>query len=259
MFSRKIEILENLGSTNTYANEIAGRGAPEGTVVIAEEQNAGRGRMGRTWVSPKYANVLMSVVIKPNIKIDEIFAINMMTTLAVTDAIEEIFGLTSKIKWPNDIYINMKKVGGILTELSSKGPEIEYVIIGLGLNINWKPENLSEMRYSATCVSDEVGGPLSREKVISSILKKIDLYYKMFSEGMSRELLELWRDRSIILGKMVEVDTGEGTISGRALRVDHRGSLIIENENGDKKEVIFGDVSVKEIKDESTHNGKNSG
>ncbi|MFC1884616.1 biotin--[acetyl-CoA-carboxylase] ligase [Thermodesulfobacteriota bacterium] len=259
MFSQKIKIFGTIESTNTYANEIARMGAPEGTVVIAENQNAGRGRMGRKWVSPKYANVLMSVIIKPDIKIREIFAINMITTLAVTDAIEEIFGLNSKIKWPNDIYLNMKKVGGILTEISAKGHDIEYVVVGLGLNINWKPENLTEMRYDAISVSEEVGYPLSREEIISSILIKIDLYYKMYSQGMSLKLLELWRERSIILGKLVEIDTGEETISGRVLRVDHRGTLIIENEDGDKNEVIFGDVSVKEIKDESTHNRKDPG
>lgn len=258
IFSKKIEIFENIESTNTFANEIAGKGAPEGTVIIAEEQNAGKGRMGRIWVSPKYANLLMSVIIRPEIHVEEIFALNMVMALAVTDAIKDIFGLNAKIKWPNDIYLNMKKLGGILTEISAKGREIDYAVVGLGLNVNWKPETVSEMRYPAICLSEEVGYEVSREKIISTILIKLELFYRMVSKGLANKLLKLWSDRSILTGKTVEIDTGTGTVSGRVFGIDRRGSLIIESEEGNEQRVIFGDVSVKEITNESTNNRKNS-
>ena len=126
IFARKFLIFDVLGSTNDHAKEMADRGSPEGTAIIAEEQKAGRGRMGRAWISPKHSNLLMSVLLRPEIQLPGAFALTMIMALSVTDSIYEIFGLKTGIKWPNDIYFNGKKLGGILTEISVKGERIEY-------------------------------------------------------------------------------------------------------------------------------------
>ena len=258
VFARNLIVLENLDSTNNFAIKIAENGAPEGTVVIAEEQSAGRGRMGRNWISPKYANLLMSVLLRPQVEVQGVFIFTMVMALSVTEAVYETFGLRSGIKWPNDIYLKGKKLGGILTEISYKGHIVEYAVVGLGLNINWKPEGVMNTRYPAVCIRDEVGGEVPRDKIIGSILAKLDLYRKMVLSGKLKELFGLWDERSITRGKMVEIDTGKEIISGRVTGIDRFGSLIMNDKEGNEKKFLFGEVSLKEIKNEGLDNGKNS-
>ena len=259
IFSRKFLIFDALDSTNDHAKEMADKGSPEGTVIIAEEQKAGRGRLGRAWISPKHSNLLMSVLLRPEIDLPAVFALTVIMALSVTDSIYEIFGLKTGIKWPNDIYFEGKKLGGILTEISVKGDRIEYAVVGLGLNINWKPEDMAGMRYAAVCIKDAMGSRVPRERIVYTILLRLESYYRMISTERQDDLYESWRRRSIVLGKWVEVDTGERSISGRVIWLDNSGNLVLKDSEGREKKILYGDVSVKEIRDEGADNRKDTG
>ena len=140
LFSKNILIHNRLPSTNDTAKELYKQGAPGGTVILVEEQSAGRGRMDREWVSPAGKNILMSILLKPSMEIERVYTLTLALAVSVTDAVKELAGLSAMIKWPNDIYLNNKKLGGILTEFRAKGITVDYVILGIGLNVNWCPE-----------------------------------------------------------------------------------------------------------------------
>ena len=160
---KNIIFRDTLHSTNTLAKELAGEGAVHGTLVLAEEQTAGRGRMGRPWFSPKYKNLLVSLLLRPPTPAEEVFIFTMVLAIAAIDGMEKVCGLRVSIKWPNDLYAGRKKLGGILTEFSALGKRVEYVVLGLGLNVNWNPGDGEGMLYPATSVFYETGKKISRE------------------------------------------------------------------------------------------------
>ena len=219
-------------STNTLAKELAREGAVHGTLVLAEEQTAGRGRMGRPWFSPKGKNLLVSLLLRPPTPAEEAFIFTMVLAIAAIDAMERGCGLKASIKWPNDLYAGRKKLGGILTEFSARGKGVEYVVIGLGLNVNWNPGDGEIMLYPATSVFTETGKKISRTDLLVEILKSFDAYYRQVLGGKRDQLFQTWNERSLILGKHVKIDTTNGQISGRALRIDRNGALILMNDLG---------------------------
>ena len=167
----------------------------------------------------------------------------MIMAIAVVDAISETSGLNPLIKWPNDIYINKKKLGGILTEFSMSGKVVDYVVIGLGLNDN-------SMLFPVTSVCSETGCQVSRENILVSILKRFDLYYRDVMIGNLDEYYKKWNERSMIIGEQVIIESPEKKIFGKAVSIDRNGSLIILNNNGRYQSIMCGDVSVREIKND---------
>ena len=246
LFSEDIIYRETLDSTNETAKELARQGAPEGSVVLAEKQTAGRGRRGRVWDSPGHVNLLFSLLLRPNLLAHEIFSLTMILALAASEAVREETGLDARIKWPNDLYLGQKKLAGILTEFALKHKAIDYVILGLGLNVNWDPGS-----SQSTSLKAETGRVISRNDLLIGILKRFEAYYRDGSPEKRDLYSEKWNALSLIMGKDVDIESGVERIQGRALRIDHDGSLIVLDKEGREKRIRNGDVTVRGWRDEN--------
>ncbi len=223
------------------ARELAREQAAEGTVVIADRQTAGRGRLGRSWLSPG-GSLALSVVLYP--RLAELPSLIMLASLAVVDAIRVSTGLESQIKWPNDVLINGRKVCGILIETDVSHGTVKYAIIGIGLNVNVSPAALAEVRPPPTSLSAELGHAISKREVTRALLRETDRRYVDLRAG--RSLFEEWRDRLVTLGRPVRVTSGETVFEGTAESVDPDGSLSVRLPDGGLSRVLAGDVTLKE-------------
>lgn len=243
MFSGNIVLREKMDSTNLFAKELARHGAPEGTLVLAEEQTAGRGRLERRWVSPGYVNLLFSILVRPSLPMDRVFVLTMILAIAAVDGIKALHRLDALIKWPNDLYIGNRKLGGILTEFSAGEGKIEYVILGLGLNVNWNPGDEEGVLHPATSIRVESGTAVSRNELLVAVLKKFEYDYCLLSPGRMEGLYRRWNALSMILGKEVHIRSREEHIRGTVLRIDPSGALIIRDKRGEERKILSGDVS----------------
>ena len=249
LFASNLLFYESLDSTNSKAKDLALQGAPEGTLVLAEQQSAGRGRMGRTWLSPGYMNLLFSLLLRPPVKAEQVFVLTMVFALAARDAVEDMTSISPSIKWPNDLYFNGKKLGGILTEFSVRNKNTQWVVLGLGLNVNWSPLKSNPVLYPATSLSAETGQQVSREQLFVNILKKFEDYYSAVLMGNVDGLYKRWNDYSMLLDRRVEVKNQNSSILGTVLSIDKSGALIILDDHGQEQRVLCGDVSVRETRD----------
>ncbi|MDE3839377.1 biotin--[acetyl-CoA-carboxylase] ligase [Bacillus methanolicus] len=242
---QQIHYEESVDSTQKIAHRLAYDGAPEGTVVLAEEQLSGRGRMDRKWYSPKYTGIWMSVILRPNILPTKAPQLTLLTAVAVVQAIEEITALSPKIKWPNDILINGKKVTGILTELQAEADRVKTIIIGIGMNVNQKASDFPEyIRSTATSLSIEKGGYISRPAIIRAVLSNIEKLYLLYLEKGFYPIKLLWESYAVSIGKKIIARTLSGNISGRALGITDDGVLMIEDDNGTVHHVFSADIDL---------------
>jgi BirA family biotin operon repressor/biotin-[acetyl-CoA-carboxylase] ligase len=230
-----------LTSTMEAAREEARQGAVEGTVVIADEQTAGRGRLGRSWLSPP-GNIALSVVLYP--RLSDLPALIMLASLAVVHCIKNVTGLAANIKWPNDILLNGRKVCGILIENDVQGNRVNYSIIGIGINVNLRPTEFPEIGPVATSLSRELGTDVSRLSVVRSLLVEIDQLYLALLAGES--LYEEWYDNLITLGNRVTATVGQETIVGLAESVTRDGSLLLRASDGNLRQIVAGEVTLRE-------------
>ena len=246
-FGKEIYRYEEVTSTNEVARNMANEGAGEGLVVIADSQTKGRGRFGRSWQSPKGQGIWMSIITRPQIQPQNIPAITLITGLAVCKAIRQTTSLPAYIKWPNDVVLNGKKVCGILTQMSGDASKINYVIIGIGINVNI--ENFSlELEEVATSLKIEGGLDYNREEIIASILSFLELYYKEYSKTQSLEnILDKYRELCITLKNEVLVLDDKGPYKATPLDIDKKGGLIVCRQDGSKETIKFGEVSVRGI------------
>ncbi len=244
IFAHNIEVHQKLPSTNSRAKDLAIKGAAEGTIVIAEEQTAGRGRMGRQWLSPGSVNLLFSVLLRPGLEAEDVFTLTMAFALAACEGVGHISDIKAVIKWPNDIYVNEKKLGGILTEFSVKDQMAEYVIIGIGLNVNWNPGREEFVLYEPTSIKYECGKSVDREHLLVMLLKVFQGYYSDICVGNLSNIHEKWNQKSMLLKRFVEVESGDGLIRGTVIRIDKKGSLVIKDENGEEMKILNGDVTI---------------
>ena len=223
--------LDEVDSTNEYAKRIAGN-SPEGTVVVAKRQTAGKGRKGRSWVSPE-GGLWLSVILKPG-RIDP--RLVFVGALAVVDTLAD-FGISAGIKWPNDVWVSGRKIAGILTE----GKGIEYAVLGIGLNVNNPvPEDLRE---SATSMLELTGTKVPLEKVRERLLFHLGGWYRVFLERPDLLMAKV-RERTFILGKTVRVLQDGEELAGRAADILEDGSLLLETPSGLKR-ITHGDVSLR--------------
>lgn len=244
MFSNNIIIHDSLESTNNTAKELYNQGAGNGTVVLAEEQTAGRGRMDRQWLSPACKNILVSILLKPEIKVENIYSLTLALAVAGIDAVKKISGLSCMIKWPNDIYLNNKKLAGILTEFRVRGKSPDYVILGMGLNVNWNPEKEKNILFPSTSIYNETGKVTSRNRLIAEILRNLDTLYSDILHERIEEFYKRCNSLSLLTGKEVSVDTGVEKIKGTALGIDECGGLVLKDRSGEVKKILNGDVSI---------------
>ncbi|BCJ94264.1 bifunctional ligase/repressor BirA [Anaerocolumna cellulosilytica] len=233
-------------STNTVLKEWAVHGAPEGTILIAEEQTQGRGRMGRPFYSPAKTGIYMSILLRPALGLDDSVLLTTSAAVAVSNAIEEVTGCQTKIKWVNDIYIKDKKVCGILTEGSVclEGGGLEYCIVGIGINVS-RPEGdfPGKLRHTADGIfsnsKDSIG---LRSRLAATIINNFWAYYK---NPFHDNILTEYRNRSFIIGKEIEILSGDTLQQATAVDIDTRARLVVRYQDGTQKILTSGDVSIK--------------
>ncbi|RLF40841.1 MAG: biotin--[acetyl-CoA-carboxylase] ligase, partial [Thermoplasmata archaeon] len=227
-----------LDSTNTHAKTFVEKKSLEGTIIVAEEQKHGRGRKSRNWFSPPNG-LWFSIILYPRIPPDYSMIITMAFSVAIAEAIEELLEIKPRIKWPNDLLINNKKVCGILTEIDAELDEIHHLIVGVGLNVNNDLDD--SIRDIATSLKLEYGKPISRILLFQRIIEKLDYYYQRVIDKDYDLIREKWFQYSNILGKDIKVSMEDKTIYGRVVDVDTKGRLHLITEGG-KIEVIAGDI-----------------
>ncbi|MGI6189605.1 MAG: biotin--[acetyl-CoA-carboxylase] ligase [Clostridiales bacterium] len=247
IIGRNMECYQNLASTNARAKEMALADAPEGTVIIAEEQSRGRGRLGRNWVSPAGKGVWMSVILKPRLSPEKAPRITIMTAVALVRALKQAAELETGIKWPNDIVCNGKKLCGILTEIHAQPDIINYAVVGIGINVNLSVRDFPEdIRNIATSIKIEKGREFRRSDILQAVLENMeDMYLNYFDDDNFERLLQEYRDYSVVLGKKISVAGPTGEFSGKALDFGEDGSLLIQGDGGKVEKLWAGDVSIR--------------
>lgn len=244
-----IHYFSTVSSTNTEAKRLANEGCPEGTIVLAEEQQSGRGRLSRGWFSPFAQGIWLSIVLRPKFPPQEAPKCTLLAAVAVARAIQAL-GVNCGIKWPNDILYNGKKLVGILTEMNAEMDAINYVVIGVGINVNTPinefPEELCDI---ATSLSATLGRPISRPDLLIAVLSELESLYTLASEQGFSPIFTEWRKLSATLGKEVDVFGINRNFSGIALDIDEDGALVVETTTGIEK-VVAGDVSIRSKRQE---------
>jgi len=228
-----------LASTMDIAKREAQQGAVEGTVVIADEQTAGKGRVKRVWLSPK-GSIALSVILYPSMVY--LLSLIMLASLAVAHSIEAVTGLKAQVKWPNDVLVNGKKVCGILVESSVRGNIVDYAIIGIGINVNLRLSDFPEILATATGLSNELGRDVSRLNVIQRLLVEIERLYLALKAGGS--IYEEWQDSLVTLGRRVRVKSGKTIYEGVAESVARDGSLLLRHSDGSLSRIVAGDATL---------------
>ena len=238
IIGKNIQYFKETESTNIIAREMADS-VEEGTVVIAESQTGGRGRIGRKWLSPE-GGIWLSIILKPNIQPSYAPRITLMAGVSVAKTIRNI-GLPAKIKWPNDILINGRKVCGILTEIEAEIDMIEYCVVGIGIDANVDTESFpEEIRDSSTSLKKELGHEINRADFVRNLLSEFEALYLVFRKGGFPSILEEWRDMSATIGEWVKITTQAKTIYGEAIGVDNEGALILETDEGKLEKIVAG-------------------
>lgn len=244
---QSIYFYEETDTTNNRARELALEGAPEGTLVVAEKQTAGRGRRGKVWESPLGTGIWMSLVLRPQIMPAEASVLTLLCGLATAEAIEAETGLSAGIKWPNDILINGKKAVGILTEMDCEMSEVHFVIPGIGINVNTAsfPPEIADI---ATSLYLECGKTVSRRRLVHKVLERLEEHYETFLRtGSFAAMLEDYRKHCITLGKEVHV-LGRDPFFAEALDITPEGELLVRRADNGKEEVVFsGEVSIRGV------------
>ena len=244
---RNIIYLDSVTSTNTFAKKETEKPFEEGTVIIADEQTAGRGRLGRQWVSTKGKGIWMSIMLKPDILPADAPKLTIAAAYAVSKAIWSCCQLDARIKWPNDIVADGKKLCGILTEMSAEADEIKSVIVGIGINANLEYEDFGpEVSSIATSIRLEKGTVVSRKALVASVLNEFEEVYEAFARGGSiKPLLEEYKSKSAVLGKEIRVISKKEEIIALAIDISEEGHLVIKLGDGTIKEIMSGEVSVR--------------
>lgn len=240
---RKIYYYETIDSTNNKAKEL--NKEEEGTLIIAEEQNSGKGRLGRQWISPKRKGIWMSLLLKPKVDPLKVSKITLVGAAAIHKAFENM-GIKSHIKWPNDIIINNKKVCGILTEMNCELNLINYVVLGIGINVNFDKEDIpSDLLDKATSLKIELDKEISRQNLLGNILNEFELLYEDFLEYNAEKTISICKENSILIGKDVQIIRGNNIKIGKAIDMNIEGELIVQYENGDLENIYSGEVSIR--------------
>jgi BirA family biotin operon repressor/biotin-[acetyl-CoA-carboxylase] ligase len=240
---RSIFFKRSVGSTNSWARRFARLGACDGTIFLAETQTAGRGRLERRWISPA-GGLWFSVVLRPKFKPTEAFGLVFVASLAVAEVLEELYGLKAQVKWPNDVLVDSKKVCGILAESKSDSKNVEYVVVGIGMNANCsvKKSLPEELWKTATSLEDELGRKIELEMLFKALLEKLERLCDVFLEKGFCVVLDEWKKYAGFLGCQVDVVSMDERLTGLALDVDSGGSLVLKLGDGTVKHVFAGDV-----------------
>lgn len=237
-----------LGSTNDEAKRLAELGAPEGTAVLAETQTAGRGRAGRTWITPRGAAIALSIILRPQKAPDpqrlpaQVTHIALLGGLAVLEGIRRTTALDPRLKWPNDVLVRGKKVAGVLAEAGFSGEALEYAVLGMGVNVNAGPPPELRLEYEATSLAAEHGSLLDREVLTQAILSTLDQRYPQIG---TPDLAAAWSQNLAMRGEQVQVTGGAETLAGVLESVRDDGALVLRLADGTARTIVSGDVRLR--------------
>ncbi|MCZ8512976.1 biotin--[acetyl-CoA-carboxylase] ligase [Paenibacillus filicis] len=246
VLGRELKYYEQVESTQNIAREWVDAGAPEGTLVVAEMQTAGRGRMGRSWHSPKGKGLWMSLILRPSIPINFTPQLTLLVAVAVCRAIRGNLHLPVGIKWPNDLLIDRKKVCGILLESSAEDERLQHVIVGMGISANLEPRDYSpELAAKATSLAIASGRAIDRTELLCRVMLELEQLYDMYQERGFAPIKSLWEALSVTLDRPVAVDTPKGRTEGTAVSIEDSGALVVRLEDGKLVKMYSGDVEMR--------------
>jgi len=233
-FEYKVYYFPELSSTMDKARELARRGAEEGTIIIAEKQGHGRGRLNREWLSAQ-GGIYFTLILRPMISPTYAPRITLMASIAIANTIRKLFGLNAEVKWPNDVLLKGKKVCGILAEMDAEMDIVNFVNLGMGINAN---NSIHPFEKTATSLKQSLGKEISRKDVFNSVLAEIDKWQDLLTK---EDLIEEWKRLAATLDRDVSITSPGEKIVGRAVDIDSNGALIIEERNGSRRTIIAGD------------------
>jgi len=243
---RPIRFFETVDSTQKIAHELAANGAEEGTIVLADEQTMGRGRLSRGWHSKKGKGIWMSLIIRPDIAVQKAPQFTLLAAVGVAGAIEDVAGLSPKIKWPNDLLIEGKKVCGILTEMVSQENRVLAIIIGIGINVNHRPGDFPDaLKDKATSLAIHAGKEIPRAKLVQSFCLKFERLYDTYLKAGFLPVKTLWETYACSIGQRIEARMVQGTIRGKALGIDEEGVLLLQDDSGRIHHIYSADIEIE--------------
>ena len=245
---RNLLCFDTIDSTNTFARRIAMEGAAGGTAVIADSQTAGRGRMGRSFQSPKGKGIYLSVLFRPHLPPERMMSVTALAGLAVCDAVERVCGVRPGLKWPNDPVLGNRKLCGVLTEMALEGEtgQVQHLVVGVGINVHHTPADFQdEVADIATSLRMELGKPVSRPRLTAALLEELDRMYRALLTGDLTEQLAAYRRDCVNLGKTVQLIGADGRETVTAVDVDETFGLVVRTAKGTEKTVRSGEVSVR--------------
>jgi len=244
VIGRDVRVFSETTSTNDIIEKLARDGVAEGSVVFAETQTRGRGRMGRQWHSPSGSGLWFSVLLRPRLRPSAATQLTVVSAVAVARAIERETGLRPDIKWPNDIMFGQKKVAGILLELGAELDRIRHATLGIGIDVNVDPAELPpELQAVATSLRSELGRVVDRASLATTVLRELDHLYQRLGDGDFHEIGDDWMRRCSTLGRRVVIHIGDRRVTGRAEALDEDGALLVRTEFGTIERIIGGDVT----------------
>jgi len=240
-----LEYYGEVGSSNDVAYEMAAEGSPEGTVVVADSQTKGRGRLHRKWISPPGMNLYISIILRPEIPTHNAPLLTLITSIALSETVRG-FGADPRIKWPNDLLINGRKFAGILNEMQPKGEVVDFIVIGVGVNLNMSrriiQEVMGEIGETATSILEVTGKTVDRAQFAAGFLMALENWYFIFKKEGSSYILNEWKNRWGELNKRIRVRLNGKVMEGTAFDVDDAGHLLLRKDDGSVERIIAGDV-----------------
>lgn len=246
ILGREIEYHQQIGSTNERARELARAGAPEGTLIVAEEQTAGRGRRGRGWTSPFAEGIFASLILRPLMSPFEAPKLTLLAAVAICHAIRTVCGLEAVLKWPNDVQVEGKKVCGILVEMGAEMDSVNYVVIGSGINANVRMESFPpDVQATAGSLNQFTGHHVDRVALLAEYLHVLERLYQLGMKDQFQTLIDEVRKLSITIGKWVDVHTTEGVWEGEAVAIDESGALVVVDADGQEHHLHSGEVTIR--------------
>lgn len=240
---KNIRFFTSLPSTNSTAAELVASEGADGLIVVADHQTAGRGRLARTWFSPPGVNIYMSAALRPDMPPKDATILTLLAGVAAASALREQTGVNIRLKWPNDLLVGSKKLGGILTEMRAIPDRIQFAVIGIGINVNAHIADLPvDIHTLATSIADEAGAVYSRSMILSALIKSLDTWLAILSTQGKMPVISEWLKLSCTIGKTVSVLQGNTTVTGIAEDVDNEGFLLVRQSDGTLCSVYAGDV-----------------
>ena len=240
---KKIHYFAEIASTNVCAYKLAQGGAEEGEIVVADAQTQGKGRMGRSWISPPYLNLYLSVILRPRLPALHASQLTLMSAVAVAESVQSLIPCPVEIKWPNDILVRGKKLAGILSESSCDGDRLHFVVVGIGANLNFPKELMPEaIKETATSIMELAKQPVDRAAFARRLIQNLEQCYGNLEERGFPYIAGRWESFFRLQGKRVRVEMLQSSVSGKAVGIDADGALLLEDDKGILQRIIAGDL-----------------